>query len=257
MNNYNIKDLELAGVKWEIADIPLALRDKWASAVTPSEKNPIQSQNDIKTLRGAVVPPIVPVSTVSLEMAESMASRPSDINNLIRLIGEFNHPLRAAVTNVVLPSVATNPNGLVIVTDIPSVEDDATGQILSGAAGELLDKMLTAISMNREIVSIIPLIFWRTPGGRTPSDTELSLARPFVNRLIEFLHPKMILTLGATAAKEIADVKLSGSHGAMAKTAGGIDVMPIYHPNYLLLKPSAKRDVWNALQELQNLLKNQ
>jgi DNA polymerase len=257
MNNYTVKDLDLAGVKWEIADVPLALRDKWATAAKVVAQNNAQSSNDVQIAGISVVPPIAPISTVSQETAESMAARPTDIDNLIRMIGEFNHPLRAAATNTVLPLIAKKPNGLVIVTDVPGVDDDASGQILSGAVGELMDKMLAAIGMNREMVSIIPLVFWRTPGGRTPSDSELSLTRPFINRLFEFLQPKIILTLGASAAKEIADIKVSNAHGVLGQTENGTPVMPIYHPNYLLLKPSAKRDVWTALQELQNLLKNQ
>ena len=255
MNDYSIKDLSLAGVQWEITDVPMVVRAKWAANMqqTPPKE---QNINDVRA-NVTVVPPIAPTTTMSVDMAESMASRPIDIENLIRMIAEFNHPLRTAGTNVVLPNIAKNPNGLVIVTDVPGADDDATGKILSGNAGDLLDKMLAAIGMNRDIVSIVPIIFWRTPGGRTPTNEELSLSRPFVRRLMEFLKPTMILTLGATPAIEVADIKLSSNHGKVIQNANGTPVMPIYHPNYLLLKPSAKREVWSALQELQNLLKNQ
>ncbi len=255
MNKYNIQDLELAGVRWEIADIPLALRAKWNGENQATQQN--NPQQNGESPKVTVVPPIAPVATVSPETAISMAERPSDIETLIRMVGEFNHPLRSAVTQAVMPNIAKDPNGLVIVTDVPGADDDASGKILSGGAGDLLDKMLAAIGMNRDNVSIIPIIFWRTPGGRTPTEQELSLSMPFVNRFIEFLNPKMILTLGATPAQEIAKIQLSHAHGTVNKTDSGIDVMSIYHPNYLILKPSAKRDVWNSLQELQKLLKNQ
>lgn len=258
MNDYSIRDLDLAGVKWEIADVPLALRARWASVSGAGEtQQSTQSQPNVSASRVAVVPPIAPMCNVTIDAAESMASRPADIENLIRMIGEFNHPLRAAATQTVFPNIAKNPNGLVIVTDVPGVDDDASGRVLSGAAGELLDKMLAAIGMNRDTVSIVPIVFWRTPGGRTPSDSELALARPFMNRCLEFLAPRAILTLGATPADQIAQVKLSNCHGRLCETGGGTPVMPIFHPNYLLLKPSFKREVWTALQELQNLLKNQ
>ena len=251
MNDYDVKDLDLAGVRWEITDIPLALRSSWVDAKkTESQSVAVRNNN-------AVVPPIAPGGAVSLDTAISVASRPTDIKNLIRLIGEFNHPLRASASQVVFPSIANTPNGLVIVTDVPGVDDDESGCVLSGAAGELLDKMLAAIGMSRENVSIVPIVFWRTPGGRTPTDEELALVRPFMDKLFEFLQPRMFLTLGITAATVLAGIKLAGSHGVLGKTESGVPVMPIYHPNYLLLKPSAKRDVWTALQELQNLLKNQ
>lgn len=252
MVDYGIQDLVLAGVQWEITDVPMAIRSKWEKA-TPDNN----SGASVASSRGAVVPPIAPGGTVSPETAISMAARPNDTENLIRMISEFNHPLRSGATNTVLPHIAQNPNGLVIVTDVPGADDDASGRILSGASGELLDKMLMAIGMTRDNVSIVPIVFWRTPGGRTPTADELDLTRPFVKRAIEFLNPRVILTLGATPAKEIADVNLSSGHGRLCQDANRVCVMPIYHPNYLLLKPSAKRDVWNALQELQNLLKNQ
>ena len=252
MNDYNIKDLDLAGVHWEISDIPQATRAKWND-----KSHPVSSTENNVEKTDSIVPPIAPIAEVSTETAVSMASRPVDIENLIRMIGEFNHPLRTSVTQVVFPNIAKNPNGLVVITDVPGTDDDASGQILSGPVGELFDKMLAAIGMNRDTVSIIPIMFWRTPGGRTPSESEMSLVRPFIDRLLEFLQPKVILTLGATAAKEIANMNLSNSQGTIGETKNGIKVMPIYHPNYLFLKPSAKRDVWTALQELQNLLKNQ
>ena len=255
MNDYSIRDLELAGVKWELTDVPMVLRAKWGTATTSTDTK--KSTNPASNMGVTVVPPIAPIETVSVDTAVSMASRPTDIDNLIRMIGEFNHPLRSAATKTVFPNIAKNPNGLVIVTDVPGSDDDASGVVLSGGAGELLDKMLSAIDMTRDSVSIVPIIFWRTPGGRTPTADELALSRPFVNRLLEFLSPKMILTLGATPATEIAGIQLSHAHGAISNMENGTPVMSIYHPNYLILKPSAKRDAWNALQELQKMLKNQ
>ena len=258
MNDYCVQDLILAGVKWEIADVPCALRAKWNAASAPIATQPQSDTNSSHaSTRAAVVPPIAPSCTVTQDAADSMARRPVDVDGLVRMIAELNHPLRAVATGTVFPNIAKNPNGLVIVTDVPGAEDDATGKILSGPSGELMDKMLAAIGMSRDNVSIIPIVFWRTPGGRTPTNEELSLARPFVMRLIEFLSPRAILTLGATPASEIAGIKLSTAHGRLCNTSDGVPVMPIYHPNYLLLKPSAKRDVWTALQDLQNLLKNQ
>lgn len=260
MNDYCVQDLILGGVKWEISDVPCVLRAQWAAAsatVATATQNPSERKisNTINP-RDTVVPPIAPSGTVTQDAAESMARRPADTDGLLRMVGELNHPLRAAATQTVFPNIAKNPNGLVIVTDVPGAEDDATGKILSGASGELLDKMLAAIGMSRDNVSIVPIVFWRTPGGRTPSAEELSLARPFVSRLLEMLSPCVILTLGATPAQEIANVKLSTGHGKLVQNENAMPVMPIYHPNYLLLKPSAKREVWTALQELQKLLKN-
>lgn len=263
MNDYDLRDLVLSGVKWELSDIPMALASAAKAAFVSSniekdtQNNKLNvSDNAVLRTHTSIVPPIAPQQMISVDTAAAMAARPVDINALCRMISEFNHPLRVGATNIVLPHVAQSPNGLVIVTDVPGGEDDATGRILSGAAGELLDKMLAAINMGRDSVSIVPLVFWRTPGGRTPTRDELDLARPFVNRVLEFLKPSLILTLGTLSALEIANVSLPRGHGTAVTLVSGITVMPIYHPNYLILKPAAKRDAWNALQVVQNLLKS-
>lgn len=243
----DLVDLDLSGVCWEISDTAVSGR------LNDNKTTSIPATRTATT----VVPPIAPMKPISVDTAISMATRPGDLNALVRMIGEFNHPLRAGATNVVLPHLATIPNGVLVITDIPGSDDDATGTILSGPAGDLMDKMLAAIGMGRENVSICPLLFWRTPGGRSATRTELDLARPFINRLIEFINPRIILTLGDLAAMEIGGINLRRSHGVMSEMAGDIKIVPIFHPNYILLKPDTKRDVWNALQVMQNLLKNQ
>ena len=202
-----------------------------------------------------IVPPISPVQTVSESTAVAMAARPTDLDSLCRMIAEFNHPLRGGATNVVLPWVAPKPNGLVIVTDMPGADDDATGKILSGPTGELMDKMLAAINMSREMVSIIPMLFWRTPGGRGPSRDEIILARPFVDRAIEMLAPRVILAIGSLPATELGNIQIARDHGKIVELDNGIKLVAMYHPNYILLKPAAKRDAWSVLQNIENLLK--
>lgn len=241
-----LRDLLQCGVKWELNEHPTTNTD------TVSK---IQPQTTTSKTSTTVVPPIAPVQTISQSTAVAMAARPNDIDALCRMIAEFGHPLRDSATNVVLPSIATNPNGLVIVTDMPGADDDATGKILSGQSGELMDKMLAAIGMSRDNVSIIPMLFWRTPGGRGPSRNETDLARPFVDKAIEMLAPRVILTMGTLPATELGNIQLARDHGTVIDLANGIKLVAMYHPNYLILKPTAKRDAWTTLQNIQKLLK--
>ncbi len=262
MSNIDLRDLDLAGVRWELSEYPFATAAAVAAATVSGAPSPAPQPASAPVAPAAnrvatsVVPPVKPVVPMSVETAAAMAARPADMAALNRMISEFNHPLRSAATNVVLPHVAKNPSGLVIVTDVPSADDDASGQILSGAAGELLDKMIAAIGLSRDSVSIVPIVFWRTPGGRTPSDSELALARPFLDRVLELLQPRVILTLGTLPAAIIANASLPRDHGAQTTTDKGTVCVPIYHPNYLMLKPDAKRAAWTALQTVQNLLKS-
>ena len=246
MYTEELQDLILSGVKWELSE---------KSTIGLQTPPAAQPQNSATKIPGAVVPPIAPTQTISTATAIAMAARPGDMDALCRMIAEFNHPLRGGATNVVLPWVAPNPNGLVILTDMPGADDDASGKILTGAAGDLMDKMLAAIEMSRENVSIVPMLFWRTPGGRTPTREEIDLARPFVDRTIEMLNPRLVLTLGSLPATEIGNVQIARDHGKVIDLANGIKLIAMYHPNYILLKPSAKREAWVALQDAQKLLK--
>lgn len=261
MSLESLRDLELAGVRWEITELPTAMAAASVAApvaqATAPATDEIQIPDDLRTpvFSTGPVTPVPPVAPVSLDTARGAAARPADIGALMRMIEEFNHPLRAMARNVVLPHIAPNPNGLLILSDIPGADDDASGKILTGAAGELLDKMLGAIGMGRDNVSIMPMVFWRTPGGRAPSRTELDLARPFTDRVIEMLNPKVILTMGTLPATEFARVSLTNLPSATVRV-DNIPVVPIYHPNYLILKPAAKRDAWTGLQIVQNLLKS-
>jgi len=248
MGSNALQDLNMAGVRWELAETPIKNESK-----TPLIQQPSSNIANRQSNQSIIVPPTAPIT---LDSIKSMVERPTDIKSLIRMISEFNHPLRNGATNVVLPNIANNPNNLLIITDIPSTEDDLSGQILSGTAGELIDKMLSAIEMSRQEVSIIPLVFWRTPGGRTPTREELDLVRPFVDKMIEMLNPKIVITLGTLAAYEIGQTDLKSGHGNEISCDKSYKIIPIYHPNYLILKPSAKRDVWLALQNVQKLLKN-
>lgn len=239
MSYEDLRDLEMAGVKWELVDTI----DN-APAVQISTPDPAASPT-----------PVPPRAPVGIDMANNMATAADTMEKLVTAISEFPHPLRAGAANIVMPHIAKNPNGLVILTDVPSAEDDASGHILTGAAGEMLDKMLGAIGMSRDTVSIIPMIFWRTPGGRTPSEVEINLARPFVMRALELAPARVVLSLGTLAAESFAGVNLMRSHGTPVVASDGRTYMPIFHPNYMMLKPESKRDAWTALQKVENLLK--
>ncbi|MDR0741342.1 MAG: uracil-DNA glycosylase [Rickettsiales bacterium] len=254
----SLRDLELAGIRWELCE-------NQSKKVSSRKSNPVRAEVAPKRTSvssaafgfapdAAVIPPAAPIA---LSSAQSCAEGASNLSALCGAIAGFNHPLKQFVKNAVMPHFAENRGaGLLIITDAPSADDDGNAKILTGTAGELMNKMLGAIGLSRDTVSIAPLVFWRTPGGRIPAREELDLAKPFVDRAIVLLKPKAILTLGILTAAEIAKAKLPKDHGGQFESENGIPVFPIYHPNYLMLKPDAKKDAWVALQKLQKFLKN-
>ncbi|HOY47197.1 MAG TPA: uracil-DNA glycosylase [Alphaproteobacteria bacterium] len=252
MGTNSLRDLKLAGVKWELCDKTQLQKPKNETKIEPSDfdlklKN-LKSQN----INQSIIPPVAPISTSS---AKDRVKNIKSLTDFINAISNFDHPLRQFAKNIVIPHLCESSD-LLIITDVPSGDDDDKGQIMTGRAGDLLDKMLSAIGLKRNNVSIIPLVFWRTPGGRTPAREEIDLIKPFISCAISLLKPKVIITMGTLPAAEIINAKLPKNHGEIIKNEDNIPVIPIYHPNYLILKPDTKRDVWDALQKLQNLLKN-
>jgi uracil-DNA glycosylase len=224
-----LKSLLYAGIEWELFD------ENNLQTLEIHEKNNNESFSVPKST--------APVSNESLfELAKSKAET-CDICDGIKKFTE--HPLYKNAKNTVLPQITECQ--LLVITDTPSLSDDSSGNILSGADGELFDKMLSAIGLDRKCVSITPLVFWRPAGGRTPTEIELKCCKPFIEKIIEKVCPKKILTLGAVAAQEIAGVNLCHGHG---KWSGNI--MPIFKPDFIIQNPDVKRDVWDALQTLAN-----
>ena len=120
-----------------------------------------------------------------------------------------------------------------------------------GRAGRLLTKMISAMGYTREEVFIGNILKCRPPNNRTPLPDEMATCLPYLRRQIAALQPKVIVALGSTAVKGLFDTsqgitKLRGTW----LTFEGIDVMPTYHPAYLLRNPSAKRDTWEDLKSV-------
>jgi DNA polymerase len=238
-----LKSLALAGVEWELS------APSGARPASADEKARPKSAGQPAADGAFSVPrPAAPMSNARiLEIAKERAK---DGDIIAAIAGFTEHPLFGGARNTVLPRLVSAPGGagaarLLVITDAPSLDDDNSGMILSGAAGELFDKMLSAIGLGRDDVSITPLVFWRPAGGRPPSADELSFCRPFVDRIMENSAAKKILTLGAVAAREIIGATLPRDHGKEFDNK-----IPIYKPDFILSNPNVKRDVWEALRKL-------
>ena len=144
---------------------------------------------------------------------------------------------------------------LVFVGEAPGREEDLQGRPFIGAAGQLLTKMIEAMGLRREDVYICNVLKDRPPGNRTPEPAEMEACVPFLERQLAIIQPKVICVLGAIAAKA-----LIGPHVAITKIRGsvldyrGIVLVPTFHPAYLLRNPPAKREVWQDLKRVKQLL---
>jgi DNA polymerase len=140
---------------------------------------------------------------------------------------------------------------LCFIGEAPGADEDATGRPFVGAAGQLLNRIIAACGMKREDVYICNILRCRPPGNRLPLPHEAANCREYLEKTLELVRPKYICALGACAAQNLLDSKLSiGRLRGQFHDYRGIPVVCTYHPAYLLRNPSAKKDVWEDLKKL-------
>ena len=149
-----------------------------------------------------------------------------------------------------------NPRAdIMFVGEAPGADEDIQGEPFVGRAGQLLNNMISAMGITREEVYIANIIKCRPPGNRTPEREECDTCSPFLMRQIEVVKPKVIVALGAVAAKS-----LLGVNDAMVNLRGRIydfkktRLVVTYHPAYLLRDPRQKKEAWKDLQMVMKYL---
>ena len=144
-----------------------------------------------------------------------------------------------------------------IVGEAPGAEEDRIGRPFVGRAGQLLDRMLAAIGLDRTGVQITNVIYWRPPGNRKPTAAETAACLPFVLRHIALARPQVLVLAGGTAASTLLPVsdgitRLRGRWFELA--VPGLDApvptLPMFHPAFLLRTPARKREAWRDLLAL-------
>ena len=140
---------------------------------------------------------------------------------------------------------------LMFIGEAPGYDEDIQGRPFVGKAGELLNKMITAMQFTREEVYIANVIKCRPDDNRTPNPVEVDACIPFLRRQIEIIRPEVIVVLGAVAAKTLLDTD-SGISRLRGKWCSyeNIPVMPTFHPAYLLRNESSKKEAWKDLQQV-------
>jgi uracil-DNA glycosylase family 4 len=131
----------------------------------------------------------------------------------------------------------------------PGAEEDAKGEPFVGQAGKLLDAMLTALGLARgRNVYIANVVKCRPPGNRTPEPAEVAACRPYLDRQIALIRPKLIVALGKSAATTLLDVDATiGSLRGRVHDYRGVPLLVTYHPAYLLRNLPDKAKAWEDL----------
>jgi len=214
----------------------------------------------------AIVDPPAAIAESLAESAQSarlLAAGAESIEALATLVAAFDGcPLKRTATNTVF--IDGNPAApVMIVGEAPGADEDRIGRPFVGRAGQLLDRMLAAIGLDRTGVQITNVIYWRPPGNRKPTADETAACLPFVLRHIALARPKVLVLAGGTAAGTLLPVtdgitRLRGRWFELA--VPGLDApvptLPMFHPAFLLRAPEKKREAWRDLLALKAKLES-
>lgn len=144
---------------------------------------------------------------------------------------------------------------LMFVGEAPGHDEDVQGVPFVGRAGQLLTRIIEAIGLRREDVYIANVIKCRPPDNRSPEPDELQTCQPFLFAQIDAIQPRVIVALGSVAARALlgAEDSISRLRGRVYRFRGAW-VVPTFHPAFLLRSPDRKRDVWEDMQKVRDLL---
>ena len=146
---------------------------------------------------------------------------------------------------------------LMFVGEAPGRDEDEQGLAFVGRAGQLLTKIIEAIDLTRDDVFIANVLKCRPPKNRNPEPDEIEACQPFLERQIQLIRPLVLVGLGKFAGQWLLKTAepISRIRGRVGDY-DGIHVMPTYHPAYLLRNPSAKKDVWEDMKIVRDLLQS-
>lgn len=224
-------------------------RQPQAPAPTTIAPQTRETQSDGHSGR-KVFPPAA--ETAAREVAAASPNLETLRTNLERFEG---CSLKRTATQLVFADGAPGSR-VMLVGEAPGGDEDRIGRPFVGRAGQLLDRMLDAIGLDRQGVYIANVVPWRPPGNRTPTPSEIQACLPFIRRQIELAAPEILVCLGWSAAQT-----LLGVAEGMTRTRGkwftyecqdgrAIPAIAMFHPAYLLRQPRLKRQAWADMRAL-------
>ncbi|TIS93119.1 uracil-DNA glycosylase [Mesorhizobium sp.] len=216
--------------------------------------------NPAPAVRALTAPATVP-DEAQAALARQLATTAASLDELRQLMATFDGcNLKFTAKNLVFAD--GNPNAAVmLVGEAPGRDEDIEGLPFVGRSGRLLDRMLAAIGLDRNSAYIANVIPWRPPGNRTPTPHETEICRPFIERQIELVNPKVLVNLGGPSAKTLLNategiLRLRGNWRVHTTAAGiVIPAMPTLHPAYLLRTPAHKKLAWRDFLEVKAKLR--
>ena len=254
-----LKNLEMlldAGVDEILRDEPQNLMQK------NNNSSNVNNITNINKMKNNLVEELKPTSNIT-DQARELANKASDLAQLKAAIENFTGcNLHKTAKNTVFADGQVNSQ-VMLIGEAPGSSEDEQGIPFCGISGKLLDEIFKAINFSRDKnLYITNSVFWRPPGNRRPTDEEIAICRPFVEKHIALIKPKVIILVGSTALASI----LPDITETISKVRGGffkynnqyldhdIDITAIYHPSYLLRQPGKKKIMWHDIVKIKSQL---
>ena len=211
----------------------------------PNSKNnfPIQSADDIQN------------------QARQIVASASNIDDLKKTVEGFEKCELKKLANNTVFSDGSKEAEIMIIGEAPGNNEDLQGIPFCGDSGKLLNDMFEAIGISRDKLYISNMVFWRPPGNRNPTNDEIIICRPFVEKHIFLKKPKLLVFVGAVATQNMLNLT-----GSMTKARGvffeynnqyltnSIKSFPIFHPSYLMRQSSKKKIAWMDMLKIKDYL---
>ncbi len=252
-----------AGCDEAIDEVPQDRLRKLAPPVAPGARSsePLSRRNDAPSVESpqamatrapgsgqkSAPPPLTNVDAIA--SARRLARAATTLDELEAALDGFDScALKATATRLVFADGVPGSD-LMIIGEAPGRDEDLEGRPFVGRSGQLLDRMLAAIGLDRSKVYIANVVPWRPPGNRKPTAAEAAMCRPFLDRQIALAAPKLILMLGGAATSTLLDreegiLRLRGRFYDLQTDIGVIPALASLHPAYLLRANLEKRLAW-------------
>ncbi len=229
----------------ELGVVGMRRDPEWRTRAVPDDRRADLARSADRDVRGAKLPAL----PSNAESIAPLSIIRTDLGDCTRC------KLHTLGRNKIVFGVG-NPNAdLMFVGEAPGADEDLQGEPFVGRAGQLLTKIIESIGLTRDQVYIANVIKCRPPGNRNPEPDEVEQCEPFLFRQIDTIKPKVVVALGKFAAQCLLRTTepITKIRGREFTYRDAI-LMPTYHPAYLLRAPSAKRDVWEDMKRVKEIL---
>ncbi|MFK7761251.1 MAG: uracil-DNA glycosylase family protein [Candidatus Midichloriaceae bacterium] len=197
------------------------------------------------------------------DIARNFADKCTTIEELRDIVEKFDKlDIKKYAINTVFGD-GNSKSDIMLIGEAPGANEDKHGIPFCGQSGKLLDNILAAIKIDRTSCYITNTIFWRPPANRRPTSSEIDVCRPFVEKHVALVNPKIIILVGSTAVESLLGLKtpMGQLRNKTFKYTNSylkdpIDTFVIFHPSYLLRQPSQKKTMWLDIQKIYNFYKD-